>query len=135
MKTTDELEHMIKEDARTIKNVSKNTKSAKILLDALIKEKGLSSSKIGKDLGMSNYIYEITSLSSTKNVSREKLLCILMYLQADLEIMNEILQSFGHSKIYVKVEYDAILYYCIKNNYTLDQTNVFLMENGFDPLI
>ncbi|MDF9866689.1 hypothetical protein OKW22_000243 [Bacilli bacterium PM5-3] len=134
MKTTDELEYMIEEDVRSIKNINKNTKSAKILLDNLIKEKGLSNSKLGKELAMGNYIYEITNLSSTKNVSREKLLCILIYLQADLDIMNEILQTFGHSKIYVKVEYDAVLYHCIINKFTLDQTNEVLIDHGFEAL-
>ncbi|MDH6603339.1 hypothetical protein OKW23_000468 [Bacilli bacterium PM5-9] len=134
MKTTDELEYMIEEDVRSIKNINKNTKSAKILLDNLIKEKGLSNSKLGKELAMGNYIYEITNLSSTKNVSREKLLCILIYLQTDLNIMNEILQTFGHSKIYVKVEYDAVLYHCIINKFTLDQTNEVLIDHGFEAL-
>lgn len=131
MKTTDELEHMIEENPDIIKCITKNTKSAKILLNHLIEENGLNNAKLGKELGMSNYIYEITNLSSKKQPSRKKLLSILIYLQVDLETINNILQGFGYSKIYVQVAFDAAIYHCVINEYTLEETNDFLLNSGF----
>jgi len=135
MKRTIELENMIEQDENTLGSIRLNTKSGKILLDNLIKENGYTNSKIGNDLGISNYIYEITSLKNNKQVSRNILLAILIYIGADLDTIDEILQLFGYSKIYVKVEYDAYLYHCINSKFSFEQTNVFLIENGLAPLL
>lgn len=134
LKTTVELEHMIEENPKTIGDIFKNTKSAKILLNQLIEEKGFNSSRLGSELGIANYVYEITNLSSKKQPSRKKLLYILIYLKVELELINKILQGFGYSKIYVKVPEDALIFYCIKQGYDLDETNKYLSANGSEIL-
>lgn len=134
MKTTDEFEHMILEDFDTINNIKANTKSGKIMLNDLIRQKNISISKLSNDLGMSTYLYEVLDLKSTKKIGRNKLISILISLNASIKDCNEILQKFAHSKIYAKVEFDAIIYYCIHNNLSLQQTNELLIENNYETL-
>lgn len=135
MKTTDELENMIQEDESNLKEILKNEKHGKLMLAKIIKDQNLSVSKVSHALGLNNYLYEILDLKSKKQVARNKLLAILIYLNVDLKTMNEILQKFGYSKVYVKVASDALIYYAINNYFTLEQTNELLINHGYDALL
>ncbi len=131
MKITEEFENKIKNNVE-VDNV--DYIDSKKLLRKEIVDSYLSISSISTALGMNNYLYEILDMDNKKKYSRDRIIAILIYIKSDIETIQRILQGFGHSKIYVRVERDKIIYEGIYKNKTLLEIENKLCENGFDTL-
>lgn len=131
MRITEEFENKIKNNVE-VDNV--DYIDSKKLLRKEIVDSNLSISSISTALGMNNYLYEILDMDNKKKYSRDRIIAILIYIKSDIETIQRILQGFGHSKIYVRVERDKIIYEGICKNNSLLEIENKLCENGFDTL-
>ncbi len=107
----------------------------KKLLNSLIYNSRYNKSQIGTKLGISNYIYEITSEVSTKRVSRDHLIAILITIQCDLKTFNKVLQLFEYSKLYEKSARDSIILSGIKDKLELIEIDNILFSQNFPCII
>lgn len=130
MLKTSELENQIK-SGQKIENQIFNSKKE---LKQLIKKSGCSISAINAKLGLNNYVYEILNENSQKRGSRDIIVSILVLVNADILTGSRVLQGFGYSKLYVKVERDRIIYESIVEKLSLDRMNEKLIEAGFESL-
>lgn len=130
MLKTSELENQIK-SGQKIENQVFNSKKE---LKQLIKKSGCSISAINAKLGLNNYVYEILNENSQKRGSRDIIVSILILVNADILTGSRVLQGFGYSKLYVKVERDRIIYEGIVEKLSLDAINEKLIEAGFESL-
>lgn len=130
MLKTSELENQIKSGQKVENQVFNSKKELK----QLIKKSGCSISAINAKLGLNNYVYEILNENSQKRGSRDIIVSILVLVNADILTGSRVLQGFGYSKLYVKIERDRIMYEGIVNGLSLDKINEKLMEAGFESL-
>ncbi len=134
MKKTIELENQIKK-GKSVNDYDLDEKNAKQIIIKLIDESGESKSLIGNETSLGNYIYEITDLTNKKKPARDRLIVLLVYLKADIELISQILKLYGYSPLYVKIKRDYIIYQGIINNRTLDEINDELYQNNENTLI
>lgn len=130
MKTTDKLEHKIK-NKEEVKIDNINPKE--ILKEEINKSK-YSISEINSALGLNNYLYEILDSNNKKRYSRDYIIAILIYIESNLEIIQQVLQGFQHSKLYVRIPRDRIIFEGICNKLHLFDIENNLVENKFEPL-
>lgn len=130
MKTTEKLEHKIKNK----EEFKEDYINPKILLKEEISKSNYSISSINSALGLNNYLYEILDLKNTKKYSRDTILSILIYIESDIDTIQQILQGFSHSKLYVRVPRDCIIFKGICDNLHLFDIENNLVIEGFDPL-
>lgn len=135
MKTTTELQSEILENEDTINTLDSSIILGKIQLNDLLEKQNISVAKINKDFGKGNYLYEVFNHKHDKQIGRDIILAILIYLKADILEADQILHKFNHSKLYVKNKQDAIIFYCLNKKFTLEETNAKLHEYNFDSLI
>lgn len=130
MKITEEFENKIKSN----EEVDIDYIDSKKLLRQEILNSEYSISNINSSLGLNNYLYEILDVNNKKKYSRDYIISILIFINADIEISQRILQGFGHSKLYVRVPRDRIIFEGICKNISLFDIENNLVANGFDPL-
>ena len=74
------------------------------------------------------YTYDI--FSGRKNPSTDKLICLILALQTDLDTAQELLRLAGRSMLYARFPRDSILIYAIQHQLTVEKTNELLFESG-----
>ncbi|WP_423363511.1 hypothetical protein [Mycoplasma sp. P36-A1] len=67
-------------------------------------------------------------------LSRDNLLVILIYLKADLKLINFMLNIFEMNILYSKLLKDALILYAIKYSFSLDDLNKLLIQYQLKPL-
>lgn len=132
---TNEFENKIKNDEEIDDDINYDKHEAVAVLNNLIEKSVYSKSMIGKLAGLDNYIYEMTSYSNNKNISRDKIIALLIVLKVELDLLQRILKAFGYSPLYVKKKRDLIIFRGITKAKTLHEIEENLDDNGFDLLI
>lgn len=73
------------------------------------------------------YTYQI--FQGIRKPGRNKIIQIAIALDLDLDETNRLLVIANHHPLYAKDPRDATIIYCIYNNYTISETNDFLISN------
>ena len=98
-------------------------------LTALMEKAGLNRSSLAVKAGLNRfYIYDI--FSGRKNPSADKLICIALALQADLEETQILLRLADRAGLYVRHPRDSVLIFAIQRHLSVDETNALLYEAG-----
>ncbi len=96
-------------------------------LSELMKEKGLTKSMVAKQAYISEvYLHQI--FSGRRKPSRDRMLCILIGMGANLEEIQRILHQCGFSQLYAHNRRDAILLYGILHQLPLQEINDQLFQ-------
>lgn len=95
------------------------------LLQNLFQQSGLSKAVLAKRSGTSEvYLYQI--FSGVRTPSRDRVLCLCIGLNAQLEQTQELLKQSGFAQLYVKNRRDAITIFGLLHQMDLDQINDML---------
>lgn len=109
------------------------TRSLSQLLKALEAKKGKRKSDIIRDSEISEvYAYQI--FSGLRVPERNKLLCLAVGMELELDEVQTLLKSAGYSPLYVKLPFDSIVLYGICKKMSVVQINSLLYEYGLDTL-
>lgn len=136
-KSTDELLNVLNGINDTSKLDSyiinmKNTESypnVGMYFEDLLEEKKLKKSEVILTSQLDRtYAYQI--FNGTRIGSRNKLLSLCIAMKLSLEETNRILTLNGDSILYAKNIRDAIIIYCINQQYSLYETNILLEERN-----
>ncbi|WOO89544.1 hypothetical protein R2F61_02235 [Mollicutes bacterium LVI A0078] len=73
-------------------------------------------------------------INGERQVSRDILIKIFLYLQFELEDYNQVFKNFGYPKLYAKNKRDGALIYCIHNKYSYLETKRFLQQHKLELL-
>lgn len=130
MKITEEFENKIKNS----EEIEIEYIDSKKLLRAEISKTDYSISNISSSLGLNNYLYEILDINNKKKYSRDCIISILVYIKTNIDTTQRILQGFGHSKLYVRVPRDKIIFEGMCRKLDLWDIDNNLVESGFEPL-
>lgn len=102
-------------------------------LTDLITEKAIEKSSLihysGLDRG---YVYDI--LAGKKNPSRNKVLalCFALFLSADET--QQLLKSTGYAPLYIRIQRDSIILFCLEHRTSLIEANELLYEMNYEVL-
>lgn len=95
--------------------------------------KGITSSNLFSYLDIETSIgYKY--LKDERKIDRNTFLKILIYLNYDLEQVNQTLKTFGFAELYSRNEQDSALIYAIYNKYSYLQLKEYLAEHNIDQL-
>ena len=137
-KNTSELLKELKECSdfkRFYKENESNIPDTKLsdYLQELINKKGLKKSDIIKKSEMSEvYAYQI--ISGLRVPERNKLLCLAIGMELDLDETQELLKSTGYPQLYVKNTYDCFIIYALCRHLSVMELNEMLYDYGEDTL-
>jgi hypothetical protein len=137
MKTTEELLNALKQtDIETFwKEHQEDLVQMKphTFLANLIDRSGLKKATIIRNSDFDTvYFHQV--VAGTKVPSRDKLLRILIALEAPFTDCQLALRLFGHAILYPRVRRDGCLIYGINNHFTLPRIQEELQKNGEEPL-
>ncbi len=130
MKITEKFENNIKNG----RDVSVNFIDSKTLLREQIEQSTYTISQISNNLGLNNYLYEILDQNNAKKYSRDRIIAILLFIKSDIDVAQRILQGFGHSKLYVRIPRDLIIFKGLYNKEDLWEIDNKLVESGFSSI-
>lgn len=101
---------------------------------SLSKVKSLDKAKLVKKSGLERtYCYHI--LNGTKEPGRDKILCLCIAAQLNVQETNRALKSAHCAQLYVKDNRDAIIQYAIKKQLTIPETNELLSKHDLSILL
>lgn len=104
-----------------------------VLLDELLKKKNLKKTQVIKNSEMAEtYAYQI--FSGLRVPERNKLLCIAVGMQLNIEEIQGLLKAAGYPLLYVKKPFDSIILYGICNKLSVVEINEMLYDYGFDTI-
>lgn len=103
------------------------------LLEAMFKKRDITKAALASRAGMSNvYLHQV--FSGRRNPSRNRILCICIAMEADLEETQALLKSGCTGMLYAKNRRDAIIIYGLVHGQTLFEINDKLFCQGEEPL-
>ncbi len=109
------------------------TESLSEMLNDLLISKHLKKSDVVKRAEISDiYCYQI--FSGVRVPNRNKLLCIAVALELNIEETQLLLKAAGYSQLYVKIPFDSIVLYGICNNLDVVEINDLLFEYDLETL-
>ncbi len=109
------------------------TESLSSLLNGLIEKRGLKKSKVIKEAEMSE-VYGYQIFSGIRVPERNKLLCLTVAMNLNLDETQTLLKCAGYSPLYVKLPFDSIVIYGICKNMNVVEINELLYEYGLETL-
>ncbi len=130
MKITEEFENKIKNN----EDIEVDVINAKKLMREEILKSDYSISNVSSELGMNNYLYEILDEKNEKKYSRDSIIAVLAFIQTDIDTTQRILQGFGHSKLYVRVPRDRIIFEGFCKNKGIWDIDNDLVKYEFDTI-
>ena len=102
-------------------------------LKKLTEQAGMNRSTLAGKAGLDRYyIYDI--FSGRKVPSADKLICIALALELNLEETEKLLRLADRPGLYARHPRDSILIFAIQRHLTVDETNTMLYEGG-QPLL
>lgn len=111
-----------------------SSKSVPELLEGLYRETKLSKAEVARRSGMSSvYLHQI--FSGKRNPSRDKLICLCIGMNVELEGVQALLKNCGFAELYVKDKRDAVILFGITHGQSLHEINDTLFDQGVDTLI
>ena len=69
------------------------------------------------------------------NPSRDVLLALCVYMGATVKETQILLKYAGKASLYVRRKRDVIVWFALMKHQSLDDLNMYLYDNGYDPLI
>lgn len=109
------------------------TETLSQLLQTLLEQKGLKKSMVIRKAELSEvYAYQI--FSGLRVPERNKLLCLAVGMQLNLEETQTLLKCAGYSPLYVKRPFDSILLYGICKGLSVMEINNLLFEYNLETL-
>lgn len=104
-------------------------------LSQIIISKGFSNKEVIEKAGFSkDYFYQVLN-GRKKQPGRDKILQLCFGLELAVEESNTLLKKAGHNELYARDERDVIVMFCLKNSYSLHETDEILFELQHDTLI
>lgn len=92
------------------------------LLTALLKTKSLSKAETARRSGISTvYLHQV--LSGRRQLSRNRLLCICLGINATLEETQQLLQQAVYAQLHPKVKRDSIIIYGVLHKMNVSEVN------------
>lgn len=123
-------------DFKTFYNENKSymiSDSLSEMLESLLNKKGLKKSQVIKRAEMSEvYAYQI--FSGIRVPERNKLLCLAVAMEFNLDEVQTLLKCAGYSPLYVKLPFDSIIIYGICKQLSVVEINELLYEYGMETL-
>ena len=102
-------------------------------IDTILERENISKSQIIKKTTLERtYAYQI--MNGTKNPNQDKVIQLALALRLDLNDTNRLLTLSRNKSLYPKIKRDALIIYCLKNHYSVMQTNDLLDEYHFQIL-
>ena len=99
------------------------------LLLQLFDRKSFSKAELARHAGISEvYLHQV--FSGRRKPSRDRLICICIGLQSNLEETQRILKQAGYAQIYPKIRREAIICHGIVHRRDLNQINDMLFANN-----
>jgi len=103
------------------------------LLTQLLEKKGLKKSQVIKNAELSE-VYGYQIFSGIRVPERNKLLCLAIGMQLNIEETQQLLKCAGYSQLYVKLPFDSIVLYGLCKALTVVQINELLYEYELETL-
>lgn len=138
-KRTEELVNELKECSSISDYIMENESqflelSPAEYIEILMKKKGLKKIDIVKHAKLSEvYTYQI--LAGMKNPDRDKLLCILFALKAEVAEADCLLRIAGKAELYAKNRRDTVIMFALSKQLSIDETNDLLYELEQETLL
>lgn len=99
------------------------------MLQRLIDKEGINRSELAARSGLDRYyVYDIFRGRKVPGVN--KLMCIVLGLDLDLDTAQDLFHLAGRPGLYPRFVRDSILIYAIQHHLTVDETNTMLYERG-----
>lgn len=129
-KDTEKLLAEIKSDNNMqkflIQNKNELTKPLHVYLTELLQAKNLNKAQvIKKSLINTNYAYHIFE-GKKKNPSRDKVISLGLAMNLNLEEIQYLLRYAGTGALYPRNSRDALIISAVEQNFSVDETNLFL---------
>lgn len=103
-------------------------------LKRLLDEKNLSKAQVIRDSQLDEgYAHHI--FGGRRNPSREKVLSLALAMKLSPKETDYLLYYAGHSKLYPRNEWDAVIIFALENHKTVLQTNELLTDFKMSTLI
>ena len=99
------------------------------LLSELFNTKKLSKAELARRAGISEvYLHQV--FSGRRKPSRDRLLCLCIGMEADLEEIQQLLKQVGYAPIYPRLKRDAIIIHGIIHHTSLAEINDNLFKEN-----
>ena len=110
------------------------TESVADRLNAIVAEKDLKKSEIIKRSELSEtYGYQI--FAGKRHPERDKLLCIVLGMDLELDEIQDLLRKCGYPQLYAREKRDAALIYALTHRLTVIETNDMLERGGMGAIL
>ncbi len=104
-------------------------------LNKLLVEKNLTKSEIIKNSQLdTTYVYRVFS-GITKKPARQNVIAIALAMKLSAKETNYLLYYAGVEKLYVRNEWDSIIFFALENNLSVVETNELLAASNELPLL
>ena len=104
-------------------------------LNKLLAEKKLSKAEIIKFSQLdATYVYRVFS-GVTKKPARQNVIALALALKLSPKETNYLLYYAGVEKLYVRNEWDSIIFFALENNLSVAETNELLQDSKEFPLL
>lgn len=104
-------------------------------LNKLLVEKNLTKSEVIKNSQLdTTYVYRVFS-GVTKKPARKNVIAIALAMKLSPKETNYLLYYAGVEKLYVRNEWDSIIFFALENNLSVAETNELLHDSNEDPLL
>ena len=104
-------------------------------LSKLLAEKNLSKTDVIKNSQLDQtYVYRVFS-GVTKKPARQNVIALALALKLSPKETNYLLYYAGVEKLYVRNEWDSIIFFALENNLSVAETNELLQDSNELPLL
>lgn len=139
-KNTDELEHELTQADDVKKFLDDNADNLRNFtlaeyLKKLLVEKKLSKAQVIKDSELDGVYTNHIFAGRKEHPSREKILSLALAMKLSPKETDYLLYYAGHEKLYVRDDWDAVIFFALENGKTVLQTQELLSELNLPPLI
>ena len=138
-KDTEQLENELR-DAKDVKKFCKaNQDNFRIFtlaeyLCRLLDEKNLSRAQVIENSRLGDYAYHLFA-GRKKTSSREKILSLAVAMNLSPKDANRLLYYAGHGNLYVRNDWDSVIFFGLKSHYDVEKINDLLSELNMSPLL
>ena len=102
-------------------------------LEHLLVEKKLSKTQVVKDSQLGDYAYNF--FAGRKKTSRRNILSLAVAMKLTPTEANHLLYYAGHKKLYVRDQWDHVIWYALENGKDIFDTNELLTDMNLSPLL
>ncbi len=139
-KDTEQLENELSNSSSVENFLSDNKDNFKDFtlaeyLNKLLAEKNLTKSEIIKRSQLdTTYVYRVFS-GITKKPARQNVIALALALELSAKETNYLLYYAGVEKLYVRNEWDSIIFFALENHLSVVETNELLSDSNELPLL